>query len=84
MIEKCKNCDEKQACVPYFLYEGSMMHKDFDNRRMMIICLALCITLVIVVVTLVSYYTSRTQMWNDTIARLNQTIVEVTNGRSTP
>ena len=28
------------------------------------------------VVTLVAYYTSRTQMWNDTIARLNQAIVE--------
>lgn len=74
---------KEQASVSFFLHENAMMHKDRDNRRMMAICLALCVTLIIVVVTLVSYYTSRTQMWNDTIARLNQTIVEVTNGKST-
>lgn len=78
----CKNCDEKQACVPFFLHENALMHKDKDNKRMMVICLSLCLTLVIVIVTLVSYYTSRTQMWNNTIAMLNQTIVEVTNGRN--
>lgn len=75
-----KNCDK--ACVPFFLHENAMMHKDKDNKRMMVVCLSLCVTLIIVVVTLVSYYTSRTAMWNDTIARLNQTIVEVTNGKS--
>ena len=74
--------EEKNATVPFFLHENSMMHKDKDNKRMMIICLSLCATLIIVVVTLVSYYTSRTAMWNDTIARLNQTIVEVTNGKN--
>ena len=84
MEEKCKNCEDKQACVPFFLHEASMTHKDRDNRRMMILCLALCMTLVIVVVTLVAFYTSRTQMWNETIARLNQTILEVTNGASGP
>ena len=85
MENKCKNCDNTQACVPFFLHENAMIHKDRDNKRMMIVCLSLCVTLIIVVVTLVSYYTSRTQMWNDTIARLNQTIVEVTNAKgSTP
>ena len=73
---------EDLAQVPFFLHENAMTHKDRDNRRMMIICLSLCATLIIVVVTLVAYYTSRTQMWNDTITRLNQTIVEVTNGKS--
>lgn len=82
MKDECKNCENTQACVPFFLHENAMMHKDSDNKRMMIICLALCVTLIIVVVTLVSYYTSRTAMWNDTIARLNQTIVEVTNGKN--
>lgn len=76
---------KEQATVPFFLHENAMIHKDRDNKRMMIVCLSLCVTLIIVVVTLVSYYTSRTQMWNDTIARLNQTIVEVTNAKgSTP
>ena len=82
MEEKCRNCEDRQACVPFFMHENAMMHKDADNKRMLVICLALCITLIIVVVTLVAYYTSRTAMWNDTITRLNQTIVEVTNGRS--
>lgn len=76
----CSNCKEAQACVPFYLHEDAMTHKDRDNRRMMIICLALCATLIIVVVTLVAYYTTRTQMWNETIAMLNKTILEVTNG----
>ena len=80
MDEKCKNCEEKQACVPFFLHENAMMHKDRDNKRMMIINLSLCVTLIIVVVTLVSYYTSRTAMWNDTITKLTATLAEVQNG----
>ena len=76
-----KNCGENsQACVPFFLHENAMMHKDKDNRRMMIICLSLCVTLIVVVVTLVSYYTSRTAMWNETITKLTTTLAEVTNG----
>ena len=74
--------NEDQVQVPFFLHENAMMHKDKDNKRMMVICLSLCVTLIVVVVTLVSYYTSRIQIWNDTITRLNQTIVEVTNGKN--
>ena len=72
--------ENKSAEVPFFLHENAMMHKDRDNKRMMVICLALCITLIIVVVTLVAYYTSRTAMWNDTITKLTATLAEVTNG----
>ena len=71
---------EEKAQVPFFLHENAMMHKDRDNKRMMVICLALCITLIIVVVTLVAYYTSRTAMWNETITKLTATLAEVTNG----
>ena len=80
----CSNCENQTACVPFFLHENAMMHKDRDNRRITILCLALCATLIIVVVTLVSYYTSRTQMWNDTIAKLTATLAEVTNGAPGP
>ena len=80
MEEKCKTCDDRQACVPFFLHENAMMHKDKDNKRMAIICLSLCVTLIVVVITLVSFYTSRTQMWNDTITKLTTTLAEVTNG----
>lgn len=78
--QECKN-GAGQACVPFYLHENAMMHKDRDNRRMMVVCLSLCITLIVVVVTLVAYYTSRTAMWNETISQLNRTIVEVTNGK---
>lgn len=80
----CSNCENKQACVPFFLHESAMTHKDRDNRRMMILCLAVCAVLVFVVVTLVAYYTSRTQMWNDTIAKLTATLAEVKNGAPGP
>lgn len=76
--------DDQKAQVPFFLHENAMMHKDRDNRRMMIINLSLCVTLIVVVVTLVSYYTSRTAMWNDTITKLTATLAEVTNGRTPP
>lgn len=84
MENNCKNCEEKNACIPFFLHENAMIHKDRDNKRMMVICLALCITLTVVVVTLVSYYTSRTAMWNDTITKLTSTLAEVTNGKGIP
>ena len=84
MQENCKNCENKQACVPFFLHENALMHKDRDNRRMMIVCLALCITLVVLVVTLVAYYTSRTAMWNETISDLSTKLVEVSNAHTPP
>jgi len=74
----CKNCGDKQACVPFFLHENSMVHKDRDGRRMFCIIIALCF----VIVAIVAYYTSRTQMWNDTIQKQNETIILLLNDRS--
>ena len=81
MEEKCSNCKDNTACVPFYLHENAMMHKDRDNKRMLAVILSLCATLIIVVVTLVSYYTSRTQMWNDTISTLTVALTEVTNAK---
>ena len=25
---KCKNCDGKLACIPFFIHENSMMHSE--------------------------------------------------------
>lgn len=73
----------------FFLHENAMMHKDADNERMKSvvqwmrqIVFTLCAVVVIVVVTLVAYYTSRTQMWNDTISKLNTTILELSHNGS--
>ena len=88
MEDKCKNCEERESsCVPFFLHENAVMHKDMDNERMMqvvrwmrSIVFALCLVVVIVVTTLVAYYTSRTAMWNDTITKLTVTLAEVSDG----
>ena len=78
---------DKPATVSVFAYESALTHKDMDCDRMMHviriirnICFVLCAVVVIVTVTLVSYYTSRTAMWNDTISKLTITLAEVTNG----
>lgn len=81
MENKCNNCESKEACIPFFLHENAMIHKDRDNKRMMVVILSLCITLIVVVITLVSYYTSRTQMWNETISTLTVALTEVTNAK---
>lgn len=81
MEEKCSTCENRAACVPFYLHENAMMHKDRDNKRMLAVVLSLCVTLIFVVVTLVSYYTSRTQMWNDTISTLTVALTEVTNAK---
>ena len=78
------NKGDSPACVPFFLHENAMAHKDRDNRRMMCISLALCITLIVVVVTLVAYYTTRMAIWNETVTRLQELLVEVTNGKIPP
>ena len=78
---------EKPATISVFAYESALMHKDADADRMLHamkiirnICFVLCAVLVVITITLVSYYTSRTAMWNDTISKLTTTLAEVTNG----
>ena len=89
MKEDCKNCESQQACVPFFIHENAMMHKDMDNERMERIVrgqrltnIIQSIVILLIVFIMAMFYTSRTKMWNDTVAKLNQTIVEVTNANS--
>lgn len=95
MTENCKNCESKQACVPFFIHENAMMHKDLDNERMaktveQVVKVAkgqrianICQTAVILLIVFifVLFYTSRAQIWSNTITSLNQTIVEVTHAK---
>ena len=89
MEKNCSNCNEKQACVPFFIHENAMMHKDADNERMAKIIKGQRITniiqsivILLIVFVMAMFYTSRTQMWNNTISELNQTVVEVTNAKN--
>ncbi len=89
MDEKCKNCDHERACVPFFLHENAMMHKDADNERLAEIAqgqrkinVVQSIIILAIVFIMAMFYTSRTQMWNDTIAKQNETIIKLLNERS--
>ena len=89
MEKNCSNCNEKQACVPFFIHENAMMHKDADNERMAKIIKGQRITniiqsvvILLIVFVFVWFYTSRAQIWSSTITEMKDAIVEVTNAKN--
>ena len=81
MDEKCKGCDEKQACVPFFVHENSVMHLNRVNKRIMLLFstlfLVLCITVSFIIFTLVNNNTIREKQIIDIV---NQRITEEDHG----
>lgn len=81
MDEKCKNCEDRQACVPFFVHENSMMHYSRINKRILITVAALfllfAVTVSFIIGTLVSNNTIREKQIID---MMNQRIAEVSNG----
>ena len=73
MEEKCRNCDEKQACIPFFAHENTMMHYNHANRRMLVALMAVCITFILTIVIFVHGYTIREKNWLDTLQRIGVT-----------
>ena len=69
----CKNRDEKQACVPYFVHEGIMAHYSRANRRMLIALVCVCVTFIMTIIIFVSGYTQREKNWLDTLQRIGVT-----------
>ena len=57
MDEKCRNCEDKQACVPFFVHENSMMHYNRVNRRILVtvsaLFLLMCLTVSFIIGVLV-------------------------------
>ena len=78
MNDQCKNCDEKQACVPFFIHENCMMHYNATNRRMFLALIAVCITFIITVIIFVTGYTAREKAWLDVLNKTPTT--EVSDG----
>ena len=76
MEEKCKNCENSTACVPFFLHENAMMHYNRANKRMLIALVVICVTLSIVIAIFVHGTTVREKQLIDLV---NQRI-EVTDG----
>ena len=70
MEEKCRNCEEKQACVPFFVHEGIMHHYSRANRRMLVALAVVCVTFIVTIVVFVTGYTQREKNWLDTLQRV--------------
>ena len=87
----CSSCAEKgQTCIPFFVHENAMMHKDMDNERMhetmkTMSCNEvkskrnMCITFIAIIIIFVTAYTIRTNIWLGTVNRMQDTIVELAN-----
>ena len=81
MDEKCKGCEEKQACIPFFVHENTVMHYNRVNKRILItvsaLFLLMCVTVSFIIGVLVSNNTLREKQIID---MMNQRIAEVENG----
>ena len=77
----CGNdCQEK--CVPFFDVQNTMMHYNWANRRMLIALIAICVTMICVVIVFATNQTKRDQMWQETIKSMySTTVAEVDNGQ---
>ena len=78
--KNCSNCEQKTACVPFFLHENAMMHYNRANKRMLIALVTICITLSVVIGIFVYGNTVREKQLIDMV---NQRIVEVENAKDT-
>ena len=73
----CKNCEDKAACIPFFVHENALMHYNRVNKRVMIAFTALFLAMCITVSIIVSNNTVREKQIID---MMNQRIAEVENG----
>ena len=80
-MNECKNCQEKESCIPFFAHEDTMMHYNHANRRMLIALVTVCLTFVVTIIVFVSGYTQREKNWLDTLGRIQRP--EVTDGENT-
>lgn len=80
MDEKCKNCEEGQACVPFFLHENAMMHYNKANHRMLV---ALITVLAFVSLMIGIFVYGNTVREKQLIDMIEQRITEVKDGNET-
>lgn len=77
MDNACKNCDERQACVPFFAHENVLMHYNRANKRMLVALITICVTLSVVIGIFVYGNTVREKQLIDMI---DKRITEVERG----
>ena len=73
MDDKCRNCEEKQACIPFFAHANTMMHYNHANKRMLIALICVCVTFILTIIIFVTGYTAREKNWLDTLQRTGVT-----------
>ena len=86
MTEKCKEIcgsDKADRYVPFFDVQNTMMHYNWANRRMLIALIAICVTMILVVIVFATNQTKREQMWQETIKDMYRSTVvtEVADGQ---
>ena len=86
--QKCSgNCgnSKEERCVPFFDVQNTMMHYNWANRRMLIALIAICVTMIAVVIVFATNQTKREQMWQETIKSMySTTAAEVEHGQQDP
>ena len=82
-LEEVVDNQQEQPVVSYFVHEADMMHKDADNERMhetyRKTIKTICATFIILIVIFVTAYTIRTAIWQNTILKMNNAIMEMAN-----
>lgn len=78
MDEKCGNCKENQACVPFYLHENAMMHYNKANHRMLV---ALVSVLAFVTIMIGIFVYGNTVREKNLIDLIEQKIMEVDNAK---
>jgi hypothetical protein len=78
MEQKCNNCDQKTACVPFFAHENVLMHYNRANKRMLIALIVVCVTLSVIIGIFVYGNTVREKQLID--MAIQQRITEVGDG----
>ena len=81
MENNCNNCEQKTACVPFFVHENTMMHYNRANKRMLI---ALVSVLAFVTIMIGIFVYGNTVREKQLIDMVNQRITEVENGEREP
>ena len=79
--KNCNNCDQKTACVPFFLHENAMMHYNKANKRMLIALIVVCVTLSVIICIFVKGNTIRERQLID--MAIHQRVAEVDNAETT-
>ena len=80
-MENCNNCENRQACVPFYVHENTMMHYNRANKRMLI---ALIVSILVVTIGMFSLgcmflnaYNEREKGWQEIVQKR---ITEVEDG----